>query len=178
MPTTFFFCCQYLGMNHCTVSHFTYYLINESSLLGEVIQNCCENVYNASLLLKACLLLELSLFVNKALQGQNLVDLEIQGHAVCFHMVLGVSFDFQEIDNQKRSPDWRIKREWSERQKHEKEINRIILLLSTRIKPHLGESCNWEIPSITFLKVISTYRKSFGPQQGKKFVNPDVAKLK
>lgn len=81
-------------MNHCTVSHFTYYLINESSLLGEVIQNCCENVYNASLLLKACLLLELSLFVNKALQGQNLVDLEIQGHAVCFHMVLGVSFDF------------------------------------------------------------------------------------
>lgn len=82
-------------MNHFTVSHFTCYLINEASLPGKVIQNYCENVSNISLLLKACSLLELSLFVNKVFEGQNLVDwVEIQGHLVHLYVALGFSFLF------------------------------------------------------------------------------------
>lgn len=71
---------QYLSMNHFTVSHFTCYLMNESSLLRETILNYCENVSNVSLL-QLGLVLEMRLFVNKILQGQNLVDwLEIKGN--------------------------------------------------------------------------------------------------
>lgn len=67
-------------MNHFTVSHFTCYLMNESSLLRETILNYCENVSNVSLL-QLGLVLEMRLFVNKILQGQNLVDwLEIKGN--------------------------------------------------------------------------------------------------
>lgn len=43
------------------------------------------------------------MFVNKALQEQNLVDLvEIQGHLVHLYVALGFSFYFWETDNEKR----------------------------------------------------------------------------